>query len=235
VLSARGGDAVRLALAKRELPGSSWSGLAGTAVVEVVAQLLVGLPAVALALAIGVDAVHAPSPVTAGAVAVAVAAAALLAARSPRVRRVFEELLRGCAALRHPRRDMSRVLGWELAGRLLRFAAGACFLLAFGLPLTFAAVVVVGVLYGTANVVPIPGAGTAASAGALLVALPAAAGPSVDPSAVAALVIALPLLLTSAGVTISLILLAWLLGARTPAALLRSGRSLIAHPASPTA
>src|SRR5215211_6201893 len=169
VLSARGGDAVRLALARRELPGSTWPALAGTAVVEAAAQLVVGLPTLALAVAIGVDAARPPSPVLVAGIAAAVAIGAILAVRSRRARGLLEELVRGCSALRHPRRDMSRIVGWQLAGRLLRFAAVGCFLHAFGLPDSLAAVVTVGVVYGSANVVPIPGAGTAASAGALLV------------------------------------------------------------------
>jgi hypothetical protein len=235
MLSARGGDAVRLGLAKRELPGCTWPALAGTALTEGAVQALVGLPATVIALGIGVDAVRLPSTAVAGAIAAAAVAIAILAARSARIRRLLAELARGCAAFRQPRRCMSRVLAWELTGKLLRLAAVGCFLRAFGLPTSVAAVVTVGVVYGSASMLPVPGAGTAASAGALLVALPAATGHSVDASAVSAFVIAQPLVLTAAGVTISVILLGALLGARTPAALLRSGRALIAQPASPTA
>ena len=48
VLSPRGGDAVRMALAKRELPGATWPALAGTLVAEASFEGLCGL-AVAVA------------------------------------------------------------------------------------------------------------------------------------------------------------------------------------------
>jgi hypothetical protein len=235
VLSGRGGDAVRLALAKRELPDATWPALAGTALLEGGAQALVGLIPALIAIGIGVDALPAPSAPVAGAIATAAAGVAVLAIRCPRARRLFKELARGCAALRSPRRCLSRILGWELAGRLLRLAAVGCFLHAFGLPTSIAVVVTVGVIYGSGSTVPVPAAGPAVSAGALLVALPIAAGHSIDAGAVSALLIVQPMLLTTVGVTVSLILLAVLLGARTPAPLLRTARSVIAQPSSPTA
>ena len=51
-----------------------------------------------------------------------------------------------------------------------------------------------------------------------------------DPAAVGALAIAQPALLTLVGVTVSLALLAVLLGARTPRALMRAARSLSPQP-----
>ncbi len=78
---------------------------------------------------------------------------------------------------------------------------------------------------------PIPGAGPATTGAALLVALPLAAGHPLDHSAVASLAIVWPTALTLVGVTLSLVLLAVVSGARTPRALVRAARSLRPQPA----
>jgi hypothetical protein len=229
LLSGRGGDAVRLALAKRELPDASWPALVGTAVVEVTAQGVASLAVALVAIGIGVRALPVPAlPLVAAGLAAALVIV-VVGARARSVRRLIGEFVRGCAALGHPRRAC-RILGWELAAKLLRLGAVACFLQAFGLPVTLPVIVTVALLYGSGNVLPIPGAGTAASAGALLVAVPIAAGHPVDSGAVEALVIAQPVLLSVAGITVSLGLLAGLLGVRTPAALREARRALAARP-----
>jgi hypothetical protein len=230
LLSGRGGDAVRLALAKRELPDASWPALVGTAVVEVTAQGVASLAIALIAIGIGVHALPVPAlPLLAVGLA-AVSVIVVVGARTRRMRRLIGEFVRGCAALRHPRRYAGKILGWELAAKLLRLGAVACFLQAFALPVTLPVVVTVALLYGSGNVLPIPGAGTAASAGALLVAVPIAAGHPVDSGAVEALVIAQPVLLSVAGIAVSLGLLGGLLGIRTPAALLEARRALAARP-----
>jgi len=230
LLSGRGGDAVRLALAKRELPDASWPALVGTAVVEVSAQGVASLAIALVAIGIGVHALPVPAlPLVAAGLAAALVIA-VVGARAPRARRLIGEFVRGCAALRHPRRYASRILGWELAAKLLRLGAVACFLQAFALPVTLPVIVTVALLYGSGNVLPIPGAGTAASAAALLVAVPLAAGHPVDSGAVEALVIAQPVLLSVTGIAVSLGLLAGLTGMRTPAALLQARRALAARP-----
>jgi hypothetical protein len=230
LLSGRGGDAVRLTLARRELPDASWPALVGTAVVEVTAQGVWGLALAVVAVGIGVHALPVPAlPLVAAGLA-AVAILAVVGSLSRGARRLIGEFVRGCAALRRPRRYVCRILGWELAAKLLRLVAVACFLQAFALPVTLPVIVTVAVLYGSGNVLPIPGAGTAASAGALLAAVPLAAGHPVDSGAVEGLVIAQPLLLSAAGITVSVGLLAGLLGVRTPAALLQARRALADQP-----
>ena len=78
---------------------------------------------------------------------------------------------------------------------------------------------------------PLPGAGPAAIGAALLVALPFAAGHALDRGALASLAVVWPAALTVVGVTISLVLLARVCGARTPRALVRAARALRAQPA----
>ena len=222
---------MRIGLAKRELPEATWPALAGTLAAEGSFELGSSLVLVAAALAIGVGGFHAPSPeliTIAGGAAVALM---LLARRSHRLRRAMSEVGHGLTALRRPRLFLRRVVPWQLAGRLLRLASLGCFLHAFGLPAGPAVIVAASVTQGSGRMLPIPGAGTAAAAAALLAVLPVAAGHPVDASAVGALAITQPALLTLVGITVSLALLIGLLGARTPRALIKATRSLVPQPA----
>jgi hypothetical protein len=232
ILSARGGDAVRMGLAKRELPGATWPALAGTLAAEGSFELVSGVALALVALGVGVGGLHVPSPWVIGAVLAATTATALLALRLPRLRRVMSEIACGMAVLRQPRHYARRVLPWQAAGRLLRLASLGCFLVAFGLPAGPAVVIAATVVQGSGRWLPIPGAGTAAAAAALLATLPVAAGHPVDAGAVAALAVAQPAVLTLVGVTVSLVLLTVLLGVRTPRALVRAARALTPQPAA---
>ena len=230
VLSPRGGDVVRIGLAKRELPVASWAALAGTLAAEGSFDLVSGLIIAVAALALGLGGLHPPSAQLIGGVAVAAAALTLVARRSPRLRRVVREVGRGLTVLREPRRFVRRVLPWQIAGRLLRFASLGCFLLAFGLPAAPAVILAASITQGSGRMLPIPGAGTAAAAAGLLAVLPVAAGHPVDPSAVGALAVTQPALLTLLGLTVSLALLALLLGARDARGLMRAARALSVQP-----
>ena len=231
VLSVRGGDAVRMALAKRELPGASWAALAGTLAVEGSFEVACGLVLTFAAAWLGVSTLGTPSPAVFVAAAAACALIAVLAFRSTRVRGVVREVRRGFAVLQDRRRWLREVLPWQVAARLLRFAAMACFLLAFGLPAAPAVVIAACAAQGSGALLPLPGAGPATVAGALLVALPIAAGHPVDAGSVAALAVVQPASLTIIGVTASTAMLAVLLGARSPRALVRAVRALRPQPA----
>jgi uncharacterized membrane protein YbhN (UPF0104 family) len=231
VLSARGGDAVRIGLAKREVSEATWPALAGTLAAEGSFEVVSGVALALVAVGVGVGGLEAPSPWVIGVVAVGATAVSLAALRSPKLRRVLSEVGHGLAVLRNPRRFARQVLPWQVAGRLLRLASLGCFLYAFGLPAGPAVIIAATLVQGSGRWLPIPGAGTAAAAAALLATLPVAAGHPVDAGAVSALVIAQPALLTMVGVTVSLALLAVLLGARTPRALMRAARSLTPQPA----
>ena len=239
VLSPRGGDVVRIGLAKRELEGASWPALAGTLAAESSFELASGVVIALAAIGLGVGGFEAPPATFVGIAAVGATAFVLLARCSPTLRRVVREVWidpayvsRCMAVLREPRLFLRRVLPWQVAGRLLRLASLGCFLHAFGLPAGFAVIVVASVTQGSGRMLPIPGAGTAAAAAALLAVLPVAAGHPVDASAVGALAITQPALLTLVGITVSVVLLTALLGVRTPRALVRAARSLAPQPAA---
>ena len=231
VLSARGGDAVRIALARVDLRGATWPALAGTLAAEASLETVFGLCLTLVALRLGVGTLHAPPAAVLAALVVAVPVVCTLAARWGRLRRLAREVVRGLAVLGQPRRWARGVLPWQVTARLLRLGAAACFLLAFGLPAAPAVVLAVCAAQGAGGALPLPAAGPATVAAGLLVAVPMAAGHPVDAAAVAALAMVWPVTLTAVGVTLSTVLLAGLSGARTPRALLRAALALRARPA----
>jgi Lysylphosphatidylglycerol synthase TM region len=231
VLSARGGDAVRVGLAKRDLHDATLPALAGTLAAEGSFESVSGLVIALVALRLGVGEFHAPPVALLAAVAVVVPLVVLLAMRCGRVRRIAREVGRGLSILRRPRAWLRQVLPWQVAARLLRLGAATCFLLAFGLPVAPAVVIAACAAQGSGGMLPLPGAGPAAVAAALLVALPMAAGQPVDHADVAALAIVQPTVLTAVGATLSVVLLAVLSGARTPQGLLSAARALRSQPA----
>ena len=233
LFSVRGGEAVRIALAKRDLRDATWPGLAGTLAAEGSFETFFGLLTALVAVKLGAGTLNAPPVVVLAAVAVAVAVVGLLASRCTRIRRIAREVASGLAVMRRPRCWAGRVLPWQMTARLLRLCAATCFLLAFGLPAAPAVILAACAAQGSGAAVPLPGAGPAAMGAALLVAVPLAAGQPVDHGAVAALAIAQPTVLTVVGATLSLVLLAVLSGARSPGALVRAVRAMRAQPAPP--
>jgi hypothetical protein len=232
VLSVRGGDAVRMTLAKRELSEASWAALGGTLAVEGSFEVVCGIVLAVVAAALGVKSLGAPSPILVGLAAVAAVALLVLAARSERVRGVAREVRRGFAVLEDRRRWLRDVLPWQVAARTLRFAAVACFLLAFGLPATPAVIIAACAAQGSGAWVPLPGAGPATWAAALVVTLPIAAGHPIDAGSVTALAVVQPLMLTLVGVGTSVLMLAVLYAAYTPRALVRAVWALRPQPAA---
>jgi hypothetical protein len=231
LLTARGGDAVRATLAKRELPGATWPALAGTLAAEASFESAFGAVLMVAAVWLGVGTLHGPSPVLLIGAALALLAIAALTLRSRRVRRLAGEVGRGLSVLRTPGRCARQVLPWQVLSRTLRIGSATCFLLAFGLPVAPAVVVAACAALGSGSAMPLPGAGPAAIGAALLVAIPLAAGHPVDHGDVASMAIVWPTALTAVGITLSLTLLAVLCGARTPRALVRAARSLRPQPA----
>jgi hypothetical protein len=225
ILSARGGDAVRIALARRELAGSTWPALAGTLAAEGCLEVCCGAVLALLAAWLGVGVLGTPSPLVIGGIAAALVVAVLLATCVARVRRAVRDVGLGLAVLRRPRCWLGQVLPWQFCARAVRLAAVSCFLLAFGLPATPAVVLAAYAAQGSGAMLPLPGAGPATVGAALLVGVPVAAGHPVNGSAVAALAIVQPVALTAVGALISVALLATLSGLRDPRALLRGEKS----------
>ena len=118
VLSPRGGDAVRVTLARRELRDATWPALAGTLCAEASFETVSGLTMMLAAVALGVGSLHAPPVALLVAAGLAAAAVALLAARSARVRRTVREVGRGAAVLRRPGHCARHVLPFQAGARV---------------------------------------------------------------------------------------------------------------------
>jgi hypothetical protein len=207
VLSARGGDAVRLVLLRRRLPDERYPLLAGTLVAEAAGETIVGLALLAVVLVGGLDAgltLGAPALVWIVPLLLAgIAAAAIVRSRSRTFRRVTAGVARGCSPLRHPRAYARTVLPWQLMSRLLRAASLASFLVAFGLPSTPAVVALVMVAQGGGRLLPLAPASAAATVAVLAAGFPAATGVHVDVATVAAFVLGMSTLLTTVGVLLA--------------------------------
>jgi hypothetical protein len=157
VASARGGDAVRVLLLARRAPRAGCPLLTGTLVAEGAGELAVGVVVLAAALVLGVGPELSASPAMAASAlgaSLLVLVAITVAMRLPRLRGVLVGVGRGCAALRAPGTYGRRVLPWQLGSRACRLAALACFLAAFPLPVTLAAVLLVAFAQGSGRLLP---------------------------------------------------------------------------------
>jgi hypothetical protein len=200
VASARGGDAVRVLLLRRRLPEAGCPLLAGTLVAEGVGELAVGAALIALALVLGFAPLPgAPDLVWAVPAVVAVLGAAVAIARVPRLRAVAAGVGRGCAPLRAPGDYARAVLPWQLASRACRLGALACFLAAFGLPATPAAVLLVVGAQTGGRLLPFAPASVGAGAAMLAAAFEPVTGAALPAGQVAAFFVGTSAVLTLVG------------------------------------
>jgi hypothetical protein len=221
VLSARGGDAVRVLLVRHRLPGAPVGVLTGTLVAEAVGDAALGLVFAAPLLAAGLG--RAPGPATIIImVIVAVAAGALVArsaGRGGRAAPLLQGIVRGCAPLGAPAAFARRVTPWQLASRLLRAASLACLLAAFALPVSPAAVALVMLAQGGGRLVPFAPVGAATGVALLAAGFPQVTGAHVGVTTLAAFLVGTSLVLTVCGVALAAAVAAWMGGPR----LLRAG------------
>src|SRR3954462_12955849 len=209
VVSARGGDAVRVLLLARRMPGESCRGalLTGTLVAEAAGECALGAAVLLLALAAGVGPELGPSTTSVFLVLGGLLAAAgvfLLGRRVGRVRRFLTRAGEGCAALRDPRAYARDVLPWQLASRLLRIAALASFLPAFGLPATPAGVLPVVSARTGGRLVPFSPASVGAGAAILAATFEPITHSTVPPAQIAAFFMGTSAVLTVVGTALAL-------------------------------
>ena len=225
VLSARGGDAVRLVLLRRRLPDTRYPVLAGTLVAEAAGESALGLTLVVLVVAGGLGAgLSLESGMLAWVVlAGLVVGPAIVALRSRfrPVRRLLAGVRQGCAAVGQPRAYGRTVLPWQLASRVLRAASLLCFLLAFHLPATLAAIGLVMVAQGGGRILPLAPASLAASVAVLAAGFPHATGVDVGVGALAGFLVGMSTLLTLAGVLLAIPIAITMIGAGPLLAALR--------------
>ena len=220
VLSARGGDAVRVLLLSRKLPHTRTSTLAGTLVAEGAGDAFVGVVLIVMAVVFGAaPAFGLPGAETAALVGAVLALVALVVAvarrrgagagpRATRMRGVLAGVVAGCAPLARPGTYACTVLPWQIGSRVLRGVSLSCFLLAFHLPAGVAAVVLVMLAQSGGRVLPLAPASAAAAVGMLTAGFGAATGASVSTSTVAAFMVGMSTILTVAGVAIAVTIVA---------------------------
>jgi hypothetical protein len=211
VVSARGGDAVRVLVLARRSPGTSRALLTGTLVAECAGETALGGALLVLGLAVGVGPDLGPSAST-GLYALAALLAAtgvyLLARRSTRIRGFLANAAHGCALLRCPKAYVRQVLPWQVASRLCRLGALACFLAAFALPATPAAVLLVVFAQCSGRLVPFSPASVGAGAAILAATFDPVTGQAVSASHVAAFFVGTSTVLTVVGTVLALVICA---------------------------
>ena len=171
---ARGGEALKVALLRLRIPGSSVPTLVSAGVLLTVLDALIGSSLIAGALGLGLlpalpsprlpsSAALTSHPLVVGAIVLALVAAAVLVAGplSRRARGLWLHVEQGGAILRTPTRYLRNVVTLQLAGWACRTGVAFCLLAAFGLPATVPLALLVVVAGGLSTLVPTPGgAGT---------------------------------------------------------------------------
>ncbi len=210
VVSARGGDAVRVLVLARRMPGKGNRALlTGTLVAETVGETLLGLGLLALAVAIGVTPGATPSPAVALYALAGVAVLTgivLIGRRHAMVKRFVVNVKAGCAMVKCPRAYARHVLPWQFASRVARILALGCFLAAFHLPATFAAVLLVTFAQCSGRLVPFSPASVGTGAAILAACFEPVTGSSVPASQLAAFFVGTSTVLTVVGTALALIL-----------------------------
>jgi hypothetical protein len=206
IVSARGGDAVRLLLLRPRTGDAGYSLLCGTLVAESAGEAAIGMTLLGAAAGFGLwpgmDIPDIPAPWLALLAIPIVFAVSRIGA----VRRVAAGVACGAIALRSPGRYAYRVLPWQAVSRLARGLALACFLMAFGLPATVPAVLLVMLAQGGGRAIPFAPASAAAGAAILAAAFGPVTGTAVNPTTVAAFFVGTSALLTVVGLVLAVII-----------------------------
>ena len=216
VLSARGGDALRILLLRRRMT-TTCPILVGTLAAETIAETALGALLTAWALSSGfVPGLHRPT--LAGVLLIAAGVLLVLLAvrqaarRIPALARACADGRRGLALLGSPGRYLRRVVPWGVLSRLLRLGALLCLLAAFGLPVSLTAALVVMVAHSSGRLVPFGPAGAGASLGLLVAAFPAVTHSTATASEITAFYIGATGTLTAVGIVLSGLILVRELG-----------------------
>jgi glycosyltransferase 2 family protein len=185
VIPAHAGDATKVFLAKRQIPGSSYPAVTSSFLVQTVFDTSVGILVLLYAITQGLLpplpripdlpafeisfwAQH-PRTLVIVTVALGLAIAIGIFMLAHRVRAFWARVRQGLVILTEPRRYLREVAAWQGVGWLLRFAAFWFFLEAFGIPGSVGSVMLVMSVQAIANIVPFTPGGAGAQQ-ALLVA-----------------------------------------------------------------
>jgi hypothetical protein len=242
LVPARGGEILKVVLIRRRAPAAPAPTVAATLVAESLLESAAGALLLAWALWQGLVPVDTLTgaiarasgrPLLAAAVGLAAAGvvAVLCALLRRRARRIVRDLRTGLAVLRCPRAVL-RVVGPQLAGRLVRLAAIACCLSACGLPAGVAAAAVTMAVDGGTRVSFAP-ATAGLRVGLLSYGLPAATGAAVSVGSTVAYVAVMRATRTVLSVAIAAGVLLAMVGGRSPRRALDAVRRLRRAAAEP--
>jgi uncharacterized membrane protein YbhN (UPF0104 family) len=184
ILPARGGDALKLYLAKRQVAGSTYPTLVATLAVETLVDLVLSAALLTWALHLhvlpGLDALARlrsidwswadRHPFLALSILLSALAAATVAAIVARRRlgTLVAQLRAGGAILREPSRYLRQVVAWQLLDWLLRLATIYWLLRAFHLPATAHNTLLVQVTQSLSTILPLTPAGIGTEQGLLV-------------------------------------------------------------------
>jgi hypothetical protein len=207
VLSARGGDALRILLLRRRMT-TTCPRLVGTLAAETVCETVLGVLLTVWALSAGlIPGLHRPGiavgALLAAGVVVLVLAALAAARRFPAIGRACGDARRGFALLGSPGCYLRRVASWGVLSRALRIGSLTCFLAAFALPVSLTGALVVMVAHSSGRLLPFSPASAGASLGLLVAAFPAVTHTSVGAGRLTEFYLGSTGLLTVVGIALS--------------------------------
>ena len=207
VLSARGGDALRIVLLRRRMT-TTCPTLVGTLAAETVAETALGALLTGWALSAGfIPGLHRPTLSMVLLIASGVLFLLLVlrraARRVPALARACTDARRGLALLGTPGRYVRRVASWGVLSRALRIVSLMCLLAAFAMPATITAALVVMVAHSSGRLLPFGPAGAGASLGLLVAAFPAVTHANVTAAEVTTFYLGATGALTAVGIVLS--------------------------------
>ncbi|MGH2951947.1 MAG: lysylphosphatidylglycerol synthase domain-containing protein [Solirubrobacterales bacterium] len=187
ILPARGGDALKIVLAKTSVRGSSYPAIISSFAVLAPFDSGIGLLVLLYAITQGLLpaaprlpelpafeisfwAAH-PELLLLTITVLAIAAVALVAYLAARIETFWQRLRQGVAIFRTPRRYLRQVAAWQAAGWLLRFASFWLFLDAFNIGGSFDNVLLVMSVQAITGALPFTPGGAGAQQALLVVAL----------------------------------------------------------------
>lgn len=243
ILPARGGDAIKVVLAKRSVTDSSYPAIISSFAVLAPFDSVIGALVLLYAITQGLLPAAPrlpelpafevsfwaanPELLVLAITALAVVGAALVAFAARHAEAFWEHLRQGVAVFRQPRRYLREVFAWQAAGWLCRFASFWLFLDAFGIGGSFENVLLVMSVQAISGALPFTPGGAGAQQALLVVALD---GPTYV--AVLAYSVGQQLAVTIWSVAIAFITLGLVFGVRDWRRLLREGRTAEAESGS---
>ena len=145
---------------------------------------------------------------------------------------MLASLRQGIAILDRPRDFVRGVVVWQTLGRVIRLGSLACFLAAFGLPVTMATVVLVMAAQSGATIIPVAPAGAGLRIAILGYGFARVTGEPVDIALITAFSFGVGAALYATSLVISVAVLGRVLGTASPGRMFERLRERLPEPAT---